>query len=264
MIPIKDENPTFSVPWVTIVFIAINVAVFFTEPVFASGDTQEEQIDAVRTQLTYFGCNAAIPYEITHGERASEAFARGERFKRLEENATAALEGQACPRKNVWLSVLKSMFLHGSILHIAGNMLFLWIFGNNIEDRLGKVRYILFYLLAGLAATYAQAYVFPDSGVPLVGASGAIAGILGAYLLMFPRARIVTLIFFFFITWIEVPAVVWIGIWFAQQLLSGVGSVSGDTGVAYMAHIGGFLAGMLLLLVFRPRRPQATRVASPY
>ena len=260
MIPIKDENPTFSTPYITIALIAINIVVFFTEPVFASG--RAGQIE----QITYFACNAAIPYEVTHGERISDEL-EGQVFPPDPESSVFAL-GQRieCPRKNVWLSMLKSMFLHGSLLHIAGNMLFLWVFGNNVEDRLGKIRYVFFYLLAGVAATYAQSYVFPDSGVPLVGASGAVAGILGAYLLMFPRARVRSLvILIILITFVEVPAYVMIGLWFVMNLLSSVGSISGtSTGVAYMAHVGGFLAGMLLLLVFRPRRPQATRVASPY
>ena len=261
MIPIRDHNPTRSTPVVTLLLIAINVALFLTEPVFASGRSPQEQ--AIR-QARYFVCNASVPYEVTHGERLSEAFREGVRFEDELDNAFAQIQAQSCPRKSLWLSILKSMFLHGSILHIAGNMLFLWVFGNNVEDRLGKIRYILFYLLAGLAATYAQSYVFPDSATPLVGASGAIAGVLGAYMLMFPRARIVTLVIFFFITWVELPAMLVIGLWFLLQLVSSVGSVSGDTGVAYMAHVGGFLAGMLLLLVFRPRRPQIPAAPLPY
>lgn len=259
MIPIKDENPTHSTPVITIALILINVIVFFTEPVLGSGSAIERQIEQAR----YFACNGAVPYELTHGDRIAEARRDGVRFKTQIEDAFAELEARSCPRKSVWLSILKSMFLHGSILHIAFNMLFLWVFGNNVEDRLGIPRYIAFYLLAGAAAVYAQAYVFPDSAVPLVGASGAIAGILGAYLLMFPRARIRSLvILIIIITFIEVPAWLMIGLWFVTQLFSSVGSVSGDTGVAYMAHIGGFLAGMLLLLIFRPRRPQ--RAALPY
>jgi len=259
MIPIRDENPTFSTPIVTIALIAINIIVFFTEPVLG-GSTQEQAVKQVR----YFACHAAVPYELTHGERVGDAFVAGRRFESNLENATAVFERGSCPRKSVWLSILESMFLHGSILHIAGNMLFLWVFGNNVEDRLGWHRFIVFYLLAGLAAAYAQAFVFPDSAVPLIGASGAIAGILGAYILMFPRARVRNLIFLFiFITTVELPAYIVIGLWFLLQLVSGVGSVSGDTGVAYMAHVGGFLAGMLLLLVFRPRRPRQA-LAPPY
>jgi rhomboid family protein len=259
MIPIKDENPTNSRPYLTLILIAINVVVFLTEPVLAGGRDEREHLIS---QFRYFACNAAIPYEITHGQRVADLDELA--FQAPEEKVTVLMEQQSCPRKNVWLSIVKSMFLHGSILHIAGNMLFLWIFGNNVEDRLGRVKFIAFYLLAGLAATYAQSYVFPSSAVPLIGASGAIAGILGAYLLMFPRARIVTLVFFFFITWIVVPAWVMIGLWFLMQLVSGVGSVSGSTGVAYMAHVGGFLAGMLLLLVLRPRPERAPPVVFPY
>ena len=262
MIPIRDENPTTSTAVVTIILIALNVAVFLTEPVFAGGRTQTQQ--AVR-EATYFACHAAIPYELTHGKRVADANVSGTEFggPNSVDQFYADAEKITCPHKSVWLSILESMFLHGSILHIAGNMLFLWIFGNNVEDRLGKARYIAFYLLSGLAAAYAQAVIFPSSATPLIGASGAIAGILGAYILMFPRARIVTLVFFFFITWIVLPAWLWIGIWIALQLLSQVGSVAGNTGVAYMAHIGGFIAGMLLLLVLRPRRPGQTP-ALPY
>lgn len=258
MIPIKDENPTFSTPIVTILLIAINVVVFLTEPLFASG--REGQIEEIK----YFACQAAIPFEVTHGERIGEQL-QGDVFPPdPEASVFAQAQRIFCPKKNVWLSILKSMFLHGSILHIAGNMLFLWVFGNNIEDRLGKLKFVLFYFLSGIAATYAQSYVFPSSATPLVGASGAIAGILGAYLLMFPRARIKSLVILvIFITMIELPAAVVIGLWFLLQLVSGVGSVAADTGVAYMAHVGGFLAGMLLLLVFRPK-PAHPQSAFPY
>jgi membrane associated rhomboid family serine protease len=271
MIPIKDENPTSSTPFVTIALIVINIIVFFTEPVVVSRSLHEDlnvipacaQDPGTCNQLRYFACNAAIPYELTHGERAGDVLRKGTEFKSGAENLTAAFERISCPRKSIWLSILKSMFLHGSILHIAFNMLFLWVFGNNVEDRLGIPKYVVFYLLAGTAAAYAQSYVFPDSAVPLIGASGAVAGILGTYILMFPRARVRSLvILIIFITMIEVPAWLMIGIWFVTQLFSSIGSVSGDTGVAYMAHIGGFLAGMLLLLIFRPRRPQ--RAAIPY
>lgn len=250
MIPIRDLNPTSSIAVVTLILLAINVVVFLTEPVLTSGRSEREQ---AITQAEYFACKGAVPYEVTHGERISDASRRGVRFEKPIDNAFAELQGRACPRKNVWLSILVSMFLHGSLLHLAGNMLFLWVFGNNVEDRLGKMRFILFYLLSGAAAVYAQSFVFPDSATPLVGASGAIAGILGAYLIMFPRARIITIVFF---VATAVPAFIMIGVWFLLQLFSSVGSVSGATGVAYMAHVGGFLAGMLLLLIFRPRRPQ--------
>jgi membrane associated rhomboid family serine protease len=257
VLPLKDYNPTSSVAWVTIVLIAINIGVFLTEPILPSGRTEDEQ---VISQARYFACHGAIPYEVTHGRRAIDALREGVRFESDQENAYAVLE-QSCPRKNVWLSILTSMFLHGSIAHLAFNMLFLWVFGNNVEDRLGKVRYLIFYLLCGIAAAYAQSFVFPSSAIPLVGASGAIAGVLGAYMLMFPTAPVLTLVVFFLV---PIPAFIMIGVWFLLQLTSSLGSVSGGTGVAYMAHVGGFLAGMLLLLLFRKRRPEPVVPVLPY
>jgi membrane associated rhomboid family serine protease len=262
MFPIKDENPTFSTPVITIALIAINVVMFFTEPVFQSGANAEV------VQAQYFVCNASIPYEITHGKRLSDSFPTDGQAEFGSDDMLVELEAQSCPQKNVWLSILKSMFLHGGFLHIIGNMLFLWVFGNNVEDRLGKVKYLFFYLLSGIAATYAQSYVFPDSPTPLIGASGAVAGVLGAYLLMFPRVRIRYLVILIvFLTTIELPAIVGIGLWFVLQLFSSVGSVTGgaDTGVAYMAHVGGFVAGMLLLAILRPRPiPQRAPIATPF
>jgi len=252
VLPLKDYNPTTSVAWVTVVLIAVNVVIFLSEPITGSA----------RTQATYFACHGAIPYEVTHGKRAVDALSQGVRFESDQDIAFAALE-QSCPRKNVWLSILTSMFLHGSIAHIGFNMLFLWVFGNNIEDRLGRMRYIIFYLLCGIAAAYAQSYVFPSSAIPIVGASGAIAGVLGAYLLMFPRAPILTWLPFLIFVVTPVPAWFLIGVWFLLQLSSSLGSVSSGTGVAYMAHVGGFLTGMLLLLIFRRRRQQPV-VTSPY
>ena len=159
-----------------------------------------------------------------------------------------------------WLTILTSMFMHGGLLHIAFNMLFLWIFGNNVEDSMGRLRFLLFYLLAGVAAVYAQAAVDPGSTVPTIGASGAVAGVLGAYLLLLPRARVLTLIFIvFFVTFIEIPAWVMLGIWFVLQFLPAVGQVAtpevAGGGVAYLAHVGGFVFGLLLVRLFVKRRP---------
>lgn len=227
MLPLKDHNPTERFPYVTVVLIAANVVAFLFEPLAAS--------DAEQTR--FFFCNAAIPAEVMRGEQ-------------IERIGTTL----GCPDKSVWFSILRSMFLHAGLLHIAGNMLFLWVFGNNVEDRLGAVRYVIFYLVCGLAATYAQSVFDRDSLVPMVGASGAVAGVLGAYLLMFPHARITTL---FFYVVVEVPAVIVLAGWFLLQVFQGVGSVRGPSagGVAYFAHIGGFIAGAALLLVLRPRRP---------
>jgi len=164
-----------------------------------------------------------------------------------------------------WVTVLTSMFLHGSLLHFGGNMLYLWIFGDNVEDRMGHGRFLVFYVLCGTAAALAQTIVNPDSVVPMVGASGAIAGVMGAYFVLYPRSRIVTLlpiIFFFHI--VEIPAIFFLGFWFLMQLLSGVGSVAMATGgepgggIAFWAHAAGFVAGISGVLVFR--RPERQRV----
>jgi len=166
------------------------------------------------------------------------------------------------PNAFAWVKLLTSMFLHGGLLHLIGNMLFLYIFGDNVEDRLGHGRYLAFYLLCGLAAGAAQALVSPGSNVPMVGASGAIAGVLGAYLLFFPRARIVTLVpIFVFLQMIEIPAVVFLVFWFIWQTMSGVATLGHDAkgGVAFFAHIGGFVAGMILGPVLRERREPVPR-----
>jgi membrane associated rhomboid family serine protease len=167
------------------------------------------------------------------------------------------------------LAIAISMFLHGSFMHIGANMLYLWIFGDNVEDRLGHGRYLLFYFLCGFAATFAHAIFSPGSRLPAIGASGAIAGVLGAYLLLWPHARVLTLIpIIFFVTVRELPAVIILGLWFVFQLFNGVGSLGVPDaqdlgGVAYFAHIGGFVSGMLLIAVlggFRtPRRREPPR-----
>jgi membrane associated rhomboid family serine protease len=157
--------------------------------------------------------------------------------------------------KSVLFSLFTSMFLHGGFLHIAGNMLYLWVFGNNVEDRLGPGVFLIFYLAAGVVAAYAQVLPDPDSQTPLVGASGAIAGCLGAYLVMFPHARVLTLVpIFFFLQVMELPAMLVLGFWFVLQSLQGVGSLEADTGVAWFAHIGGFVFGALVALLFYRRQ----------
>jgi membrane associated rhomboid family serine protease len=164
-----------------------------------------------------------------------------------------------------WVAVLTSMFLHGGLFHVAGNMLYLWIFGDNVEDRMGHGRFLVFYLLCGTAAALAQTIAAPDSVVPMVGASGAIAGVMGAYFVLYPKSRIVTLVpLFFFFQIIEVPAIFFLGIWFVMQFLSGVGSIttaaggSQTGGVAFWAHVAGFVAGLSGVIVFR--RPERQRV----
>lgn len=229
MLPLRDDNPTRRVPYVTLGLIAANVIVFFTEPLLAS-DVE---------QTRFFLCKATLPYEVVH--------------RTTEHRIPYALLG--CPGKSVWLSILYSMFLHGGVLHLAGNMLFLWTFGNNVEDRLGRLRYVVFYLAAGVVATLAQSYATPGSFTPLIGASGAVAGVLGVYLMLYPRARVTTLVFYI-VT--DLPAVFVLGAWFVLQVFQSVGSVQGaGGGVAYIAHVAGFAAGMAVgaTLAHRTRSP---------
>src|SRR6187397_411006 len=162
------------------------------------------------------------------------------------------------------VTLVTSMFLHGGLMHVGGNMLFLWIFGDNVEDRMGHGRFLLFYLLCGSAAAIAQTLMQPDSLIPMVGASGAIAGVMGAYFVSYPHSRVVTLIPPFFFTTFEIPAIVFLGLWFVTQFLSGVGSLGAATagqsagGVAFWAHVAGFAAGVVGIFLFR--RPERQRV----
>jgi len=213
MFPIRDTQPSYSKPVVTVFLIVINLLVFLYE-FSLDGYSQNEFV------ATY----ALVP----------------EHFQ--------------------FINILTSMFLHGGWMHVLGNMWFLWIFGDNIEDILGHSKYLMFYLLCGVVASLTHILLNPGSTLPSVGASGAIAGVLGAYLLLFPRARVTTLIPIFIFFWIrDLPAIFILGLWFVLQLFSGVGSpsVAGQEqagGVAYFAHIGGFILGMILIAVMRPRR----------
>lgn len=250
MIPIRDHNPTSRPAVLVPILIGINAVVFFFV---------QPTLDDADEQTIFFVCNAAIPYEVMHGEHVLDGVREGG-LTAQDARLFAIVQQARCPEKNVWASIVQSMFFHGGFLHIAGNMLFLWVFGNNIEDRLGRLRFLLLYFIAGLVATYAQSVLNASSVIPMIGASGAVAGVLGAYLLLYPHARVTTLVIFFFITWIELPAVVVLGLWFLLQVFQQAGSVAGEaSGVAYMAHIGGFVAGMLLLLALLPRRARPQR-----
>ena len=221
MIPLKDENPTRTFPFVTITIIVLNVLVFLVELFYASD---------MKTLVYRYG---AIP-----------------------RNLLSMSDNRQVPAV---LTIFTSMFMHGGLLHISGNMLYLWIFGNNIEDRLGHFRFLLFYMLSGIVAVYANAIVSPSSQVPMIGASGAISGILGAYLLLYPHARVHTLIFFgFFIQIVRVPALIVIGLWGVIQIISGIMSKGQEAqgGVAWFAHIGGFLFGLLTIYLWLPEEKQ--------
>lgn len=216
MIPIKDDIPTRTYPYVTIALMVVNVMVFFYQ---ATLGPRGAEIFVYRA--------AAIPFEITH----------------LQDIYPANIVPPP-------FTLITAMFLHGGVVHIGGNMLFLWIFGDNIEDVLGHVKFLVFYLITGVVASMAHILVDVDSTVPMLGASGAVAGILGAYFLLFPRANVLTLVFLIFlITFVRIPAVVFLGLWFVFQILR---SGSAD-GVAWLAHIGGFVAGAVGILLFAPR-----------
>jgi membrane associated rhomboid family serine protease len=254
MLPIRDANPTSRTPFVTIGLIAANIVIFlFWQPTLRGGT------NADLAQQTFFWCHGEIPFEVTHqtslargGPEAELAIEHDYALGPAQAARLQAYLAQECPDKSWVASILTAMFLHGGWLHIGGNMLFLWIFGNNIEDRLGPVRYLLFYLAGGVAAGALQVLLAPDSTIPNVGASGAIAAVLGAYIVLYPRARVLTAVFFFLITLIELPAMVVLGIWFLLQLVQGVGGLGDEvnSGVAYWAHVGGFAFGLLIAFVF--------------
>ncbi len=251
MLPLKDYNPTLRFPVVTLVLIAINVGVyFFVQRPFDEGTSQDRFAFEV----------AAIPCEVVQGRPLTEdEVVRTLRFEDETacDRSSTDEDDAVFPNKSVWLALLYSMFLHGSLLHLGGNMLFLWIFGNNIEDRMRIPGYIGFYLLAGLAASAAHVLVQPDSTIPVVGASGAIAGVMGAYLVLFPNVRIRSLLILFVIVLFrDIPAKWLLGAWFVIQFFT-----SPDEGVAWLAHVGGFVFGALVALFLRERlRP--SRVAS--
>jgi len=233
VIPIRDHNPTRSRPIIVYVIVAVNVLVWLYEVSLLYGGAEGEYALALFVQQW-----GVVPIRLTYG-----------------------------PDALAYLTPLSSMFMHGGWMHIIGNMWFLWVFGDNVEDVLGKGRFIVFYVACGLVAVAAQVVIDPSSQVPMVGASGAIAGVLAGYVILYPKARVTTLIPIVFIMFVELPAYVFIFVWFGWQLLSGIGSLStigdGVGGTAFFAHIGGFLAGLALIKVMAPRggpRPPPRRV----
>ena len=234
MIPYKDENPTELAPVATIGVIALNVLAW----VFIQGLGAEAPLARSVCQL------GLIPAEVLRAAPAGTSVPLG--------------PGLSCvlTADPHWWTVLTSMFMHGGWFHLLGNMWFFWVFGNNIEDSMGHTRFVVFYLLSGVAAAATQVLVSPQSVVPMVGASGAISGVMGAYILLYPRVRVHTLVTLgFFVTTVALPAYVMLGYWFLLQLLMGaVGSLSRvEGGVAVWAHVGGFVAGMALIKLFANR-----------
>jgi membrane associated rhomboid family serine protease len=248
VIPLKDNIPTRRFPILTVVIIAINVAVF----IGFTGITPSDE------KVVDYG---AIPYEITHpGKHCDRAAVVNSPLPQetIACEGERGVSGDAPDQPPTWVTIFTSMFMHGGLLHIAGNMLFLWIFGNNVEDSMGRLRFVAFYLLGGIAALLAQTAISPDSAAPTVGASGAIAAVLGGYALLYPRARVITVVFIIlFFTILELPALVVLGLWFLLQLFYGAADlaqpVEAGGGVAYFAHIGGFAFGLLLIKLFANR-----------
>ena len=222
MLPLKDNLPTSRFPVLTVLLIVANVGFFIWQTQFQSDRLERsvglESIDASAVEY------GAIPQRITHPGDSECAIQPGQRTAEIVCGGEVRPGDPPLDQAPWWVTVFTSMFMHGGLLHIAGNMLFLWIFGNNIEDSMGRPRFLLFYLLAGIAAVYAQALLDPSSAVPTIGASGAVAGVLGGYALLHPRARVLTLVFIiFFVTLIELPAVLLLGIWFILQFLPALG-----------------------------------------
>ncbi len=218
MIPYKDDNPTRTVPYLTVGIIVLNVVVFLIQVAFRS-----------KMELITYNYGA-IPHNLVTFESRQPVHPP--------------------------LTVFSSIFMHGGLFHLGGNMLYLWIFGNNIEDRLGHMRFLIFYLFCGIFAAYSHAITNAGSTIPMIGASGAVSGILGAYLLLFPRARVHTLLILgFFITTVRIPALIVIGFWAFIQFLNGIISsgLQSSGGVAWFAHVGGFLMGLLTIKLWLPR-----------
>jgi len=228
--PLKDDVPTRTAPVVTVMLITLNVLVFLYQ---------------VSLRL-----DPDAP-DVHEARQAAEAFVREFGLVPCQLAARCATPLHAL---SPLLTVFTSMFLHGGPFHIAANMLYLWIFGHNVEDTLGHVRFTLFYFASGVAAAVAQTWIDPGSGVPMIGASGAVSGVLGAYLLLFPGANVLVLMVFGFFWRVgRVPAILVLGLWIVVQIVTGLGALGAGGGVAWFAHVSGFFAGMVLLFVLRPR-----------
>ncbi|MFH1516131.1 MAG: rhomboid family intramembrane serine protease [bacterium] len=237
-IPLRDDNPSYSFPFVTMILIVVNVFIYL-----ASGLTGATEF--VRNLYTF----GFIPAELFHGEVVTQI--PSEYLKLI------MAEGDSIPKLGTmpaFLTIFTGMFMHGSFFHLLGNMWFLWLFGDNIEDRMGALKFFLFYILTGFIAAIAHGLTATNSIVPAIGASGAISGVIGAYIILFPNAKIHTLFFYFLITTIRIPAYIFLGFWFIGQVLSGFYSLGVQgAGIAFFAHIGGFIAGVILVKLFAKR-----------
>ena len=255
MLPLRDENPVRRPPVLTWLIIGLCIAAYFVWQPSPFGDTDEDVIFSLE--------NAAIPCEVVEGRPLdqNEVIAT---FNQGLSSACGIDRDQSAPfapHKNVYLAVIVSMFLHGSLLHIGGNLLFLWVFGNNVEDAFGKIGFALFYLVGGIVATLTHVVLDVDSTVPLIGASGAIAAVMGAYAVLYPGARVRTLVFLLFIFVVDLPAVVLLGFWFVLQFFT-----DPNESVAWAAHVGGFVFGVVVALAYRSIRevPRAVPASGRY
>jgi membrane associated rhomboid family serine protease len=226
--PLRDDIPTSITPYITYGLIGANIGIFLYQLTLNQQQLQE-----------FFYSAAVVPCQ-------------------LSGNIVGRCPTPTLQQLPEWMTLITSQFLHGGFLHIAGNMLFLWIFGNNVEDRLGHIKFLIFYLTCGVLAALSQWFFSPNSTIPSLGASGAIAGVMGAYILRYPQARVLTLVFLgFFVTTLQIPAVFFLGLWFVQQALYGIASLQVPSnigmesgGVAYWAHAGGFVFGAILAPMF--------------
>jgi membrane associated rhomboid family serine protease len=255
VIPIYDENPTHRRPYVTWVLIAVNVVVFLLSPVARAPLVGSASTAQVCRQQAYFLRWGAVPAELAHDRQLR--FTVGDAA-----GPGRCLRAEPDYVKRPWLSTLSSAFVHGGWLHLLGNMLFLYVFGNNVEDRFGRLHFLLFYLAVAVIATYAFALTRPNSTEPLVGASGAISGVLGAYLVLFPRARVLGLVSFLFFLPLRLPAWMVLGVWFVLQAVYAQASgLTGGGEVAYLVHVIGFALGVVYVALLGqrlrppPRRP---------
>lgn len=261
MIPIRDYRTSRTFPAVTVALIVLNLLVFLYQGYLAT------QGSVLNNAIPWRDRGLAPPaldpqtyntYRLTGGKSGLYPLSRSDYFIAQYALTPAELLGGTDLPPTIptplWFTLFTSMFLHGGLLHLLGNMLYLWIFGDNVEDAMGHGRFLLFYVVCGVVASFSQIAINPGSSVPQIGASGAIAGVLAAYFMLFPFSRILTVIpIFFFLRLVAVPAVFLLGFWFVYQVILGSGSIGAAEGVAFFAHIGGFVAGGLLVLLFKRR-----------
>jgi len=259
VIPVYDQNPTRRRPYVTWALLAVTVLVFLLSPMVRGPLFGQASTEQLCRQQAYFLEYGAVPVELTTNRPLGYTY------------GDAAAENQCYEvapdyRKRPWLSSVTAIFVHGGWAHLLGNMLFLWVFGNNVEDRFGRLRFLLFYLAVGVLSTYAYALTRPDATEPLIGASGAISGVLGAYLLLFPRAKVIGLVSFLFFFPLRLPAWLVLGFYFLLQAVYAYGvGMAGGGSVAYLVHVVGFVLGVAAVLALgrrlRPPPPPRPRWA---